>query len=108
MPLRVPRSACVEGVGAAQSGRSRLSCVPGAEVAAALDLAHRLGIGQLSGEIHRLAGAYGAQLQALDDKLLRELARLVCAQREHGVGAVHLADKDAYLAAFSLAAVQLG
>ena len=80
----------VEGVGAAHSGRSRLVGVPGAEVAAALDLAHRFGIGQHGGKIHRLAGAYGAQGKALDDKMQGELARLVGAQGEHGVGAVHL------------------
>ena len=51
----------VEGVGAAQRGRSRPVGIPGAKVASALDLAHRLGIGQDGGKIQRLAGPDRAQ-----------------------------------------------
>ncbi len=98
----------VEGVGAAEWGRSRPVGIPGAEVAPALDLADRLGIGQHSGKVHRLARTDRAQEEALDSKLKRQLARLVRAQGENGVGAFHFVDKDTHITGWMMTVDGLG
>src|SRR5277367_5915169 len=87
----------MEGIGAAQRGRSRPVGIPGTKEAPALDLANWFGIGQDGGEIQRLAGPDRAEGKALDDKSSGHLTRLVCAQGEYCIGAVQLVDKDAHV-----------